>query len=323
MPTTTRGKKVVERKLVKHGSSLMISIPSDWIKKNKLTAKDSLTIHESNKEIRFSIKAARDEEIVFNSRGLDRTSIKRLLRAAYTDGADIIKIEINEKEVHHLRNNEYLNTKEFIKNWAKEFIGLEVQGETEKSITLKNYSSTTETANKITKKVFFLLKEYTKLSKEFILQNRSDIESIEKENENLSKYISYGARIINLLGNFDNQKNNQATYMILKQFFLIADLLKYCVRDIAQMKPVLSKKSKNLIETHFETIDIFDNLFFNFKNDDLFTFQKKRYQLRSQVNKELSSFTPAEVSVIKDVGAVLEQYIYLTEEILIVEINNG
>ncbi|MBI2107001.1 phosphate uptake regulator PhoU [Candidatus Woesearchaeota archaeon] len=87
------------RKIIKFGtSSLILSLPIDWTKKNKLGKGDLLSISENvNNELVLSVpsknRSEQRKEIVINTENKDLTRIKREIVSSYINNYGIIRIK--------------------------------------------------------------------------------------------------------------------------------------------------------------------------------------------------------------------------------------
>src|SRR3989344_3432259 len=87
------------RKIIKFGkSSYVVSLPTDWVKRNKLEKGDSLFINENlNNELVFNPRPfegrAGKKQITIHIDGKDKSRIKREIVSAYLNNYNIIKTE--------------------------------------------------------------------------------------------------------------------------------------------------------------------------------------------------------------------------------------
>ena len=87
------------RKIIKFGtSSLILSLPTDWTKKNNLGKGDLVSVSENiNNELVLSVpskdRSEQRKEIVINTENKDLTRIKREVVSAYINSYGVIKIK--------------------------------------------------------------------------------------------------------------------------------------------------------------------------------------------------------------------------------------
>lgn len=129
------GIKIESRKLIKFGnSSHIISLPVEWLKKNKLNKGDTVFFKENgNGELLLS-PIIKDEEnkpreIVINAENKDIKIMDREIRSAYIKSYNIIKI------VDKNLNNKLKEIKKIIYNLA----AIEIIEQTPTKIVLKDY----------------------------------------------------------------------------------------------------------------------------------------------------------------------------------------
>ena len=77
--------KIKTRNIVKSGSSYVISLPQDWIKKNNLKKGDFLYLDEQGNKLTYSSQVSDEENktIVLNIDGKSESHVEKMIKSAY------------------------------------------------------------------------------------------------------------------------------------------------------------------------------------------------------------------------------------------------
>ena len=142
----------MKRKVIKQGpTTLMISLPSVWIKKFSIKKGDSLEIEEVDRHLKISTdKEIEITPIEFDSRGLDMKHIKKYLDEIYKSGYEEIKIRYEDPDF-------LSEIQDYI---SRILIGYEIIEQRETSLIVKSISKTIEQEfNHILRRAFLVTKE--------------------------------------------------------------------------------------------------------------------------------------------------------------------
>ena len=89
----------MKRKLVKQGAAtMMISLPSKWIRENKLEKGDEIEVSEQEGNLIIGRAAKSKGEITLSLDGDNRKDIFNILSHAYRNGYDKILVKNTDKE---------------------------------------------------------------------------------------------------------------------------------------------------------------------------------------------------------------------------------
>ena len=156
----------MKRKVIKQGpSTLMVSLPSKWVKNKDIRRGDEINIFEQGEDIILTLeKKEQLKKIKSNIDKLPAEQLGNYLSTLYSNGYDEIELigKIPMKEVTNAINK---------------VVGLEVVEAEENRILIKSYlKENEEDINKIIKKLFQLIKSF--------------IKEIEKENYDPKWYVN-------------------------------------------------------------------------------------------------------------------------------------
>ncbi len=180
----------MKRKLVKQGAAtMMISLPSKWIKENKLGKGSEIEVEEKQNELLISTKDTlkHKKELTIEINEENRQDIKNILTHAYRKGFD--KITINNADPG-LSND--------IRNAIKLLLGFELTEKEGKKCIIENISEPLEQKYEIMlKKVFMIIKETHEIIEEDFRQEKlKSMKEIEEIKEQQDKFILFCRRLL-------------------------------------------------------------------------------------------------------------------------------
>src|SRR3989338_77410 len=129
----------MRRKVVKHGpATLIISLPSTWVKKNSIIKGSEVDVLEDGKRIIVSAdsnNSAQMMEVDIDITGMDRTSVVYAIRSLYRLGYDTINVRFENNTTTYFKTGEKLNMISVIHTEVNRLVGFEIVEEKEKSCT--------------------------------------------------------------------------------------------------------------------------------------------------------------------------------------------
>lgn len=271
----------MKRKLVKHGeSTLMVSLPSQWLKQQNLIKGSDIEIKEEEGRLVIGGEGKRKEktkEIFLESNYLSENRIRDVIAGAYTAGVDVLKLGFNDPEIVII-----------IQKVANSLMGYEVIDQNENSCTIKNLAIPHEIdlINHL-KKLFYLLKMQNALIKDQLINNkkRKIQESLELK-QTVEKTRDFVCRE---LANSHSEEKSCFYYTL---FYLIErvsvesiNLLKYVkTQDVVE----ISTETKKYFVRVNELLDRFARHFFSKNFKDNITLMKEKDFLAKELYYKLS-----------------------------------
>jgi phosphate uptake regulator len=288
----------MKRKLVRQGpQSLVVSLPSSWLKKNHLEKGNDVEIVEISNNLVVSGKEVVEKKIkedyVLNIDEMDDYLIKRYLTVLYTQGYEEIVVTFSKKELMLLKKKKKVGVEKFISELTHRFIGMEVLTAEKNRIVLKCFTALSpEELNSVQRRIFLLILNFMRniFDKEF---NRN------LAHDNIAKFINYFFRILNA-----SPEASLKDKELLYSFFTVQDKLSDYLRHIHYEvhKNKISKRTKEFVKEVFDLYEEMYKLFYKFK--DIHRVVEKRYELVRRLSK--MRLTAAETRVIYEVKFVLE-----------------
>lgn len=179
----------MKRKLVQQGTStLMISLPSKWIKDNGLNKGDEIFLNEEDNNLFISHndreQAKKHGEISLKNE--DESLIRTLITTLYRKGYDSVKVNFTTQEQVSILNST-LNS---------QLMGFEIIKKEKDHLIIENITEPSyEQFDIILRKIFYNISHLIEITKNRINNSKKD-EEYEEVEERIKKYDNFCRRII-------------------------------------------------------------------------------------------------------------------------------
>lgn len=254
--------KNYRRSLVQQGTStLMVSIPSEWIKNNKLQKGSEVSIEPQNSNLLISagessIKSETSIKISGNE-----SSIRTNVTNCYRLGFDRITAEYETKEDLHILEN-VVKTK---------LIGFEIVSREKRTCIIENITEPSqEKFNDLLNKVLYNINELFDITKER-LSGKEPEERFEEIEERIQKYDNFCRRVIS------KQKYVSGNSELLWTFIT---MILHGQRELYHLNRYLEKLQKE-VRASKETLELLG------KAREIFELVKKSYLEKKESNLAL------------------------------------
>jgi len=234
----------MKRKIVKHGpSSLTISLPAKWVKKQHITAGDELELEEEGSSLRILSKPKIPKELEINLDLSDSgVMLSRAIVAIYKAGFDKANITYNAtKELETIQNTIDRSCHAFeIMNIKKHVVEIKAISQLDHSEFNNILRKSAHAIEIISQEVLDTMKseDYDSLP-ELILKDRL-----------VDRHTDFCRRLLNQ-GYDVRPKKKGPLYTIIEQTEIGSDIFKIISRELIKTK----KKPSNQIITLFESIN--------------------------------------------------------------------
>ncbi|MBS1267188.1 MAG: hypothetical protein MAG795_01160 [Candidatus Woesearchaeota archaeon] len=258
------------------GSTLVVSLPSKWVKKYNIKKGDNILLEEKGNQIIVgSKKSISSEKTSISIVDMD-PMVKRILGATYKAGYDLVDVEFEPKELEAAQ--------EVIR---EEFIGFEVVYQGKNQFQIKKISSIDpDEFDTMLRRIFLIINQMAEQSLEALeKQDKGWLKTISFMDKDVNKYADFCRRILNKYG-YSEFKKTPGLYYIVEQLERIGD----SYRDIckhAEQGIALSDSTKQIYKEINEFYNQFYELFYKYDSNKLAKFGKKRYDLRDKVKDML------------------------------------
>ena len=283
----------IKRKVVKHGpSTLIISLPSDWVKKNNISPGNELNVVEKGKEIVISPVGISEPplEAEIDVSSLDRSSILFYIRSFYRKGYQKIKVNFENPVTIYYRNGKQVNVLSTIHKEVNNLIGVEITQQGHNYCLIQDLSSETGTEFEgVLKRLFVLFLESLKDMAEDMEKNDfPSLSTIEEKHDTITKFANYCLRILNRK-KYKNEKEVPFLYHTVLELDVMIDLVKYFCRMVIDNRQRFGKKGLELVFSLSEIFDICKGIYYDFDLKKVNEFQKKRMEWKNNLSKLMKS----------------------------------
>ena len=271
---------LMKRKVVKHGpSSLIISLPSKWVKRHNVKGGDELDVLEKQNSLEITTKALpKDLSVTIDITGLDRTSILVYLQGMYRKGYDEINVHFKNQKTKHFRKKKEVQVLSVIQNVITRFIGVEIVKQTKDFVQIRQISEDSKKDFAVLmKRTGMLIIEAFEEFERCLKDNDDDTYPVEHHHMIVTKFINYCMRLISK-GAVKDTSDALTLYQIFAVLDKIMDLLKEAERDKARYNISFPKESVEIVSDVTEAMRVFHKFFFS---KDL----KLAYDLESRRDK--------------------------------------
>jgi len=278
----------MKRKVVKHGpSSLTVSLPIKWVKKNNIKGGDEIDVQEKDKELILSGKGRREEKeisIDIYSKNL----IKRILIMPYTRGYDIIRVNFDSHKAL-----------EFIQQNIDLLFGFEIIDQKPNYCRLKNMTEPkTEEFECMLLRMFNVCLSMLEDLKEFIQKDSEEaLRRIPFTKRTMTRLDLYCRRMINMGDWGSETRKAGSTYAIIRSIEEIGDIVTFVSANVTRISDKHRSEFNSLVKNLIKSFIILRkikykgkvDLIYEYKTieDELWRARKKKHKF---VGEELELF---------------------------------
>ena len=279
------------RKLISFGkSSFVISLPKDWIEKNKLEKGNNVSLQYSGDDLILSSKTEKEdiiEVINLDISGLDSMG-KRAIGAAYKAGYDQINISFATSE--QLQNiQDVLNDS---------CIGFEIINQETKSVIAKKISKDmTSEFDGVLRRTFLFLKSMTEDSLEAIKkQDKEALRGIIIKDAMIDKFTDFCRRVLNK--SLYKNKKMSPLYCIIENLEKVGDIYADICEELYNKNLKLSKEVLDIYEDLNDFFAYFYDLFYKFDLKNMRSFGELRKNINKKLNDRFDKTPKQEIRVL-------------------------
>jgi phosphate uptake regulator len=289
----------MKRKLVKQGAAtMMISLPSKWIKNNHLEKGDEIELEEKDNELLITTDQIKKEkkEILININKDNEHDIKVILSHAYRRGFDRITLEgITKEHLSIIREAT-----------EKLLLGFEITEKSSNRCVIENISEPKEGKYEVMlKKVFLITKEQHKTILEDFKKNKFDnMKEMEETRYQQDRLILFCRRLIAK----ENLENAILEWELLTFLMHINHSYYYLYKYANENK---SKSDKNILELLNDLeqyFDLFEDAYYNKNIDSIHKINnlKNRHHFGKCLKLIEKSDNPVVHSYIKEIFRLIQ-----------------
>ncbi len=303
-------KNSMKRKVVKQGpATMMVSLPSKWIKENKIAAGDELAVLPQGNKILFSKteqKQGRKEATIDVDNYWQHFALSKYLTVLYRTGYDKITL-VHSKPIYLEKGSKKLPFKIWVNDVVNKFVGAEITSQTASKTEIECLATEENPdLDKLARRISFLIRETTA---EMLISIGKDYHKFHEEvmthHDNISKFLNYFLRTLYASDKSEDLKKFEFSFYSLMEIMI--DKIRHTSAKINEFgcTPKVKKYLEEIFEVFNEQFDTLD------KEEFSQELMKKRYDLRQRILKE--SFNPKESKIISEAMPFLDTIVTFAE----------
>ncbi len=244
----------MRRKVVKQGkSSLTVSLPTKWIKKNKVNAKDELEATEQGNKLVLTLVKQKIEEKkkTVNIDGMNKSLVRRYLNALCINGVTEITFTYTNSTAYNKHTEKKEPLLPFLQGLVNQIIGISItqQDKTKTTFKILTNAKPEEFEPSLNRAISILIQTSQDIISAIQKDDKEVLDFIINFSEiNLNRTIIYAHNILNIYGRETNSQSNNY-FLLLNQLEEIGDRHLDIIRLIKKEPPT----HKDLIP-HYQQI---------------------------------------------------------------------
>lgn len=308
----------MKRKVVKHGpSTLIVSMPSGWAKKNNIVKGSEVDVLEEGKRLIVSAEGSVDVqnmEVDIDVTGLDKTSLMFTIRSLYRLGYDTVNLKFGNETLTHYRTGERLSVISTVHTEINRLIGFEVIKERENSCVIKDLQAASmRDFDQVERRIFLLLMDASaQLTEAAKVRNAKLLKTMEEKHDTITKFISYCLRLLNKNGYYIPMQTAYH-YYIIATLDRVTDIIKYAARDLLEYNGKLHKNVIDLLEAVSRHLRLYYEIFYKYDKEKVVELSKSRYGIQEKLRKLPDSIKTAEKRIALNMASIPEIVLDLVE----------
>ncbi|MBI1972410.1 AbrB/MazE/SpoVT family DNA-binding domain-containing protein [Candidatus Woesearchaeota archaeon] len=274
----------MQRKVSKIGpSTLMVSLPSKWVKKYNVKKGDSLEVLEEGKSLHiYAEKTSTEAKKVHVKLEQENATLARYyLAAAYRSGADEIEVHLAKNTIRNDKEGKDEDVHDFLQRTVEQFIGMGIMRNTPSLYVVKELAAVKEEEFDTTlRRIFFSL----------MVTNDDLITNSRKNNSAaLNHLFQYADTQVNRLVDYclrmleKTKMMNPVLYTVILHLEEFGDGLKYIAKQAAQKK--VDATTLALIEQIKQLLILTEKYFYGGKSEVLVEYEATKRVLREKLNE--------------------------------------
>lgn len=287
----------MKRKIARIGpSTLMISLPTKWVKKNNLSKGDELNIEEDNNTLIIdSSLNPKSKKITLN---VSKFGIMtgRVIGALYKSGYDEMKIEYNLPSTIEIIQNEL----------SKGFIGVDIIHHTENYCIIKSMATLNhEEIDNSIRRLFRLLIDNAQESYIAVKDdNFKQLINIASKDLNINKFSDFSRRLLNKFG-YKKQDKTNLIYFIAEELENIGDKYASLCRCISSNETNVSKEVLSVYKEINDFLVQYYELYYNFTEKDCSNFGDRHYTIIREIDKLYPKLNKEQSKILAKLESIL------------------
>ncbi|MBT4387418.1 hypothetical protein HOC99_02580 [Candidatus Woesearchaeota archaeon] len=294
----------MKRKIIKLGSStLVVSLPNHWAKKNELRQGDQINIIEgyNNELFVYNEKNKNDKnEFIIDLNKITKKNIKIILTHIY-------RLNYNKIKIENIKNKDIEEIKKITQNLL---LGFEITSQNKSSCTIENIAEPNkEKYNILFRKTFLIVKEIQNIILDDIEKNKyNNLLTISNLKDQQDKFVFYCKRTMII----QSHSKTLFEWELLKNIMLISHSYYYLYEYLSKNK---FENDKNFI-LHFKELINYFELFYE-------AYFNKKINNIDQINKLKDELHQKKTIELMNKGKNIVLYSYIRETFRLIQISTS
>lgn len=306
----------MKRRVIQHGpATLIVSLPSAWVKRYGIRKGDELDIEERGTIVTISTEKGMDLQTTeLDVSGLDRTSIMYAIRSCYRMGYQEIIVKFSNPTCTHFRTKKEYSVTSIIQQEINRLVGVEIIQQRPNQVTIRDISGNSpHEFDTIMRRVFILLIDATE---DFVSGaakfDKVMLENVENTHDNVTKFASYCLRLLNKSG-YHDYKKTAYLYHIVATLDKIMDIVKYSARDVLAFDEKPSKEAAEVLAWINESLKRYYEFYYKYDANHITTLSANRDKVKCRIRSLLKKIKEEDILLISNMEYIQELLLDLTE----------
>ena len=277
---------VMKRKISQMGpSSLVVSLPSKWVKRHGVKKGDEIHVDEKAGELHLKLDGTKSSRVLSVDVSQAGSMINRMLCSVYKAGVDEVTIKFdNAQELHVLQDTLARTCQTF------EIMSIGKNTMQVKSVSELNPDEFDQILRKMSQTVNTIADEALEAIK---TKDYESLKQLELHDKMVDRHTDFLRRTLNS-GKAHHHELPCALYVICEQTEILADIYKKLIIDMYTKQKEMSKEELKLFAQINELLRTFYSALHEFSNEKIIELGKKEVSIRKEIDRisELSTTHP-------------------------------
>jgi len=267
----------MKRKVSRIGpATLMVSLPSKWVKKNNIKKGDEIELKETDHALVLSPATFNNNK---SSVDIEFKTLKefhkRCLEIPYIEGIDELNVSYSDPRIINLIQLE-----------VDRLLGLEIVDQKNNRILIKNIArGENEEIEILIRRLFLMLTNSVEESKKHLRSGDYKLmEGLVNTEKISSKLVYFCLRALNIYG-FKNQKKTYAIFTTIWAVEQILDAYRDLAKHLIEDEPKIKKEEIVIYEKILDYLKQFYDVLYNFDREKFIQF----YYFKDNLDKDIKS----------------------------------
>lgn len=306
----------MKRKLIQMGGKTMVvSLPSNWVKKYGLKKGEEIELIEKGKKIIIDTEGGEVEtKTQIDITDLPKAIVNKTLIGAYKMGFGEIRLVYQNTKVEDLKTKKEISANKLIEDIINKFIGVEIIEQEKNYTVIKQVSKISETEfDNVLRRIFFILNSMSQETLKVIKNKDVELQkTITQKHDTIEKLTNYCLRLLNKKGHLDYKKTSLFYYFIF-ELEEIADVYNFIAKESLEKRLKPSKEALKLFEHVNKSWDTFYKMFYKYDKEKVISIIKDRRTLWGEINKIYKKASTSDLILLGRISVIVIKILNLTE----------